>query len=152
MVHAASSGRLGADTGEFFARVRGRHAIAACNPAFRSTSRTRTRAARRVQPARSMARAIPQDGAVRVPGVAPARYRWTGSAGGVRLGRILNIEIDLDFSVLIIFGLIVFNLGAGMLPSWHPGWSGPLTWMVATFAGAAVLASILAHELSHALV
>jgi len=99
-----------------------------------------------------MAQAIPHDGTGRVPTVAPTRYRWTGSASGLHLGRVLDIEIDLDFSVLILFGLIVFNLGAGLLPSWHPGWTGPLTWMVATLAGAAFLASILAHELSHALV
>jgi Zn-dependent protease len=99
-----------------------------------------------------MAQAIPHDGTGRVPTVAPTRYHWTGSASGVRLGRILNIEIELDFSVLIIFGLIVFNLGAGLLRSWHPGWSAALMWTVATLTGVAFMASILAHELSHALV
>jgi Zn-dependent protease len=68
------------------------------------------------------------------------------------MGRILNIEIDLDFSVLVIFGLIVFNLGAGLLRSWHPGWSAALSWSVATLTGVAFMASIVAHELSHALV
>jgi Zn-dependent protease len=99
-----------------------------------------------------MSQAFVQDGPRRVPAIAPTKRRWTGLASGVRLGRILDIELELDLSVAIIFGLIVFNLGGGLLPSWHPGWSAVLIWTVAALTGTAFMASILAHELSHALV
>jgi Zn-dependent protease/predicted transcriptional regulator len=71
---------------------------------------------------------------------------------GVRLGRIAGIRVTLDWSLLIIFALITLMLSGGLLPAWHPDWGG-LTVLV-TAAGAAVLflVSVLAHELSHAVV
>ncbi len=73
-------------------------------------------------------------------------------AGAIRLGRIGGVELDADWSVAIIFFLVAFGLGAGMLPRWHPDWSFALRWAVAIAAALAFFASILVHELSHALV
>jgi Zn-dependent protease len=65
---------------------------------------------------------------------------------------MLGVEVAVDWSLLIIFAMITFNLGAALFPAWHPDWSPALSW--ATALGAAVLffASVLAHELSHAVV
>lgn len=71
---------------------------------------------------------------------------------GLRLFSLFGIEVRLDVSVLLIFGLIVYSLGAGLLPGWHPQWSAALTWMTALVAGVVFFASLLAHELSHSLV
>lgn len=71
---------------------------------------------------------------------------------GVPLGRLFGIEIRLDWSVLIIFALIVSGLGADAFPAWHPDWEGTLVWGVALLAGFLFFASLLVHELSHALV
>ncbi len=68
------------------------------------------------------------------------------------LGRIFGIEIRLDFSVLIVFALVVYSLGAGLFPRWHPTWSPSLTWSTALAAGLLFFASLLAHELSHSVV
>jgi Zn-dependent protease len=70
----------------------------------------------------------------------------------LHLGRLFGVRIQLDPSVLIIFLLVMFNLGAGIFPQWHPDWGPVTTWLTAFFAAVLFLASILAHELSHALV
>ncbi len=71
---------------------------------------------------------------------------------GFGLGRIFGIEIRADFSLLIIVLLITVNLGAMAFPAWHPQWSALRSWSLALLAAVAFFASILAHELSHALV
>jgi Zn-dependent protease len=70
---------------------------------------------------------------------------------GLRLFSLIGIEIRLDWSVLIIFGLIVYSLGAGLFPQWHPDWSTVTTWTTAVAAGLIFFASLLAHEMSHSL-
>ena len=89
---------------------------------------------------------------------------WSGRAvrskppTGVRattafvLGKSSGIEIYIDGSVALIFAIISFNLGGGLLPSWHPDWSVELRWVTALGAALLFVGSVLVHELSHALV
>jgi len=72
--------------------------------------------------------------------------------GGIRLGRIAGLEVILDWSLLIIFSLILLSLALGVFPAWHPDWSGLLAWTVAAAAAILFFVSILLHEMSHALV
>lgn len=70
----------------------------------------------------------------------------------MKLFTLFGIEVRLDFSVLFIFGLIVYSLGIGVFPSWHPNWPAATIWSMALLAGLLFFASLLAHEMSHSLV
>jgi Zn-dependent protease len=80
----------------------------------------------------------------------PARSRSGGF--GFPIGSLLGVQVRLDPSLVLIFLLILTTLGLGTLPAWHPDWSAATTWIVAGVAAIAFVASILAHELSHAVV
>ncbi|TNF86047.1 MAG: site-2 protease family protein [Gammaproteobacteria bacterium] len=70
----------------------------------------------------------------------------------MKLFTLFGIEIRLDFSVIFIFGLIVYSLGVSVFPSWHPNWPAATIWSMALLAGLLFFASLLAHEMSHSLV
>src|SRR5262249_53370554 len=72
--------------------------------------------------------------------------------GGLHIGRILGIDIFIDWSWLFIFLLVTSNLGAGVFPQWHPEWNVALNWAVALLAALLFFASVLLHELSHSIV
>ncbi len=66
--------------------------------------------------------------------------------------RVRGIEIRVDGSVAAIFLLIVVHLGGNVLPLQHPDWPWALRWLLALATAAAFFASVLAHEMAHALV
>jgi Zn-dependent protease len=67
------------------------------------------------------------------------------------LGRIAGIRISLNWSWLIIFALIVWTLASGVFPAVNPGLSDGQYIAMAIVAAALFFASILLHELGHAL-
>ncbi|HEX5504204.1 MAG TPA: site-2 protease family protein [Thermomicrobiales bacterium] len=75
-----------------------------------------------------------------------------GGRGGVPLGRIFGITIAVDWSWIVIFLLVLWNLAFGVLPGLHPGWGPGLTWGLAVVAALLFFASVLVHELAHSLV
>jgi Zn-dependent protease/predicted transcriptional regulator len=71
---------------------------------------------------------------------------------GLRIARLAGIDVRLDPTLIFIFLLIVFVLGAGHFRATHPDWGEPLLWGLAVVAAVLFLASILLHELAHSLV
>jgi Zn-dependent protease len=70
----------------------------------------------------------------------------------LRLGRIAGITVGLHWTVLGMGALVTAVLAAGVLPTAFPGYPAGARWTAAA-AGAVVFgASLLAHELGHALV
>jgi len=82
----------------------------------------------------------------------PAAPRRTTGRSGIPIGSILGIRIHLDYSVFIIFTLLVVGLAGSVMPSWHPDWPVLQVWAVALAAGVLFFISLVAHELAHSLV
>jgi Zn-dependent protease/predicted transcriptional regulator len=72
--------------------------------------------------------------------------------GTLRIGNVAGVEIRLDITLVLVFFLVAGSLGNRTLPAWHPDWPPSLVWSVAFGAAILFFVSVLAHELSHALV
>lgn len=68
------------------------------------------------------------------------------------LGRIAGVRVGVHWSVLLIFGLIALGLAAGRLPEAHPDHAWPVYAGVGVATAVVFFASLLAHELAHAVV
>jgi Zn-dependent protease/CBS domain-containing protein len=92
----------------------------------------------------------------RAPAVGPARKLVEsdqfGPQPGLKIARIFGIEVRLDWGLAVIFVLVAANLGAGVFPAQHPQWGTGFRWATAIVAATLFLASVLAHELAHAVV
>jgi Zn-dependent protease len=70
----------------------------------------------------------------------------------LHLGRIRGIRIGINWSLLPIFLLIAWSMAGTLLPDAAPGYATWGYWFFAILTTAAFYASLLAHELGHALV
>ena len=70
----------------------------------------------------------------------------------IRLGRIAGIKVGLSWTVLLIAGLITLSLTSSILPLAAPGFSDTSYLIVGVLTAFGFLASILLHELGHAVV
>lgn len=70
---------------------------------------------------------------------------------GLTIGRLFGIRINIDWSWLLIFLLVTWNLGAAF-GNIHPEWGEVLRWGIAVSASLLFFLSVLAHEMAHSLV
>ena len=70
---------------------------------------------------------------------------------GFRVGKIFNINIHIDWSWLLIFGLVTWSL-ASSFSQVHADWIPLMRWGMALLAALLFFLSVLAHELAHSLV
>lgn len=70
--------------------------------------------------------------------------------GSVTLGRVAGVQVSAHWSVLAILALVSIGLAAGWLPLAAPDRSALAYAITGVLAGLVFLASLLAHEISHA--
>lgn len=71
--------------------------------------------------------------------------------GSLVLGAIRGIPIRIHFTWLIIFGLLSWSLASGYFPQHYPDLPIAAYWVKAIIAALFLFASVLVHELMHAL-
>lgn len=69
-----------------------------------------------------------------------------------RIFTIFGIEIRIDSSWLLIFGLITWALGGHYYPSQYTHWPLWQYWLVGLITSLLLFSSVLAHEMTHSLV
>lgn len=81
---------------------------------------------------------------------APGRRRTAGNS--LRIGRVLGIELRLDYSWFVIVILVSWSLASQTFSLGHPGWSPARYWLLALATILLFFASVVAHELAHSVV
>jgi Zn-dependent protease/CBS domain-containing protein len=70
----------------------------------------------------------------------------------IPLGRILGIQIALDYSWFLIFALLTWVLATNYFPAEFKGWPPYLYWVMGAVAAVMLFVSVLLHELGHSAV
>jgi len=94
--------------------------------------------------------------AVLAPGVAPPGLRKTRNRNlfghRVQLFTLLGIAVRIDLSWLLLAVLVCWTLADGVFPYQTPGLGREIYWQMAVAGAAGLFASIVFHEMAHALV
>ncbi len=72
--------------------------------------------------------------------------------GSFRVARVLGIDIRIHISWVLIFLLVLLSLADQVFPASYPQWSQQKTFIVSAVAALLFFASVLLHELAHAIV
>ena len=73
-------------------------------------------------------------------------------SGSFRIGKIAGIEIDINWSWIVILVLLTVSLATGWFPQLFRGWSTATYWIVSLISALLLFVSVLLHELAHSLV
>ncbi|SRR5579884_838491 len=71
---------------------------------------------------------------------------------GVRLARIFEIELWIDYSWLVIFALLLWSLAGSYFPHEYPGLGPVAYWIMGAVSAVLLFVRVLLHELSHSYV
>ena len=70
----------------------------------------------------------------------------------IPLLKLAGFQVGLDWSWLILAVLITWTLSSGVFPSYYPGLTPEAYWSMGVIAALGLFASIILHELAHAMV
>jgi Zn-dependent protease/CBS domain-containing protein len=68
---------------------------------------------------------------------------------GLRLFRVLGIQISLNYTWFIVFGLIAWSLASSVFPRQYPELGRSAHWVMGFFGAVFLFLSVLIHELTH---
>jgi len=70
----------------------------------------------------------------------------------IRIGRIFGVEVGFHWSWIFIFMFVTWTFATGIFDEFYPDWSEPRKWVGGAIVAGIFFLSVLAHELSHAIV
>lgn len=70
----------------------------------------------------------------------------------INIGRIFGIQISINYSWFIVFGLVAWSLSSGYFPAFYPEKSVISYWAMGIVSSLLLFLSVLLHELSHTIV
>lgn len=70
----------------------------------------------------------------------------------IKLARIFGVDVGFHWSWVFVFFLVTWSFATGVLDHFYPQWSDEQRWTVGALVAAVFFLSVLAHELSHAVV
>ncbi len=68
---------------------------------------------------------------------------------GIKLFRVLGIQISINYTWFIVFGLIAWSLASGYFPAHYPDLSPSAHWIMGFLGAFFLFLSVLIHELTH---
>lgn len=83
--------------------------------------------------------------------VAPGA-QYVGVRQTIRVGTYFGVPVGVNWSVLVIFGLLTWELADIVFPGYYGGGTRSAYWVAAVIAALLFFFSLLAHEVSHAVV
>ncbi len=78
--------------------------------------------------------------------------RPAAAPGTFRVFTLFGFDVLIHWSWIFIFVLLTWSLEANLLPDAYPEWTSSRRWAVGAITSTLFFASVLAHELAHALV
>lgn len=70
----------------------------------------------------------------------------------IKLGRVWGIPLGLHWSLLLVFGLLVWSLAQGYFPDEYPSLPASAHWTLALLTTIFFFGSVILHELGHAII
>jgi Zn-dependent protease/predicted transcriptional regulator len=70
----------------------------------------------------------------------------------IKLGHVFGIEIGIHWSWIFIFGVVTWSFATSIFGDFYPEWTEAQRWIGGAFVALIFFLSVLAHELSHAVV
>ncbi|MEX2247529.1 MAG: site-2 protease family protein [Dehalococcoidia bacterium] len=70
----------------------------------------------------------------------------------LKIGRLFGVDVGVHWSWVFIFLIVTWTFATGVLDHYYPEWTDAQRWTAGALVAAVFFLSVLAHELSHAII